>query len=196
MKTFVFVFALFTLETLTAPSIAQVPVVLTERNVKIEKIIPAVVGTPDFTVTGTPPKRTAKQLKWLEIEVEFAVDGVPFADELTFKFDVKINGKLCPGEITHVNIPKGRDHFTVMYISPRNLERIMDGKLLTETAIENIWVQITKQGQRLAILTLKKPATEIPVNIPQTQGMLTPKSETPFQVLWWDRYEAVKLPAR
>jgi hypothetical protein len=26
-------------------------------------------------------------------------------------------------------------------------------------------------------------------------GMLVPKSETPFQVLWWDRYEAVKPPA-
>lgn len=195
MKPLVFAFSLFTLAAFGAPASAQVATALTDRNVKIEKILPAFVGTPEFNITGTPPKRTAKQLKWLEIEVEFAVEGVDMADELTFKFDVKMLGKLYTGEITHVNIPKGKDRFTVMYISPRNLDRITGGKVLTEAMIENIWVQITKQGQRLAITTLKKPTTELP-NIPLFPGMLAPKSETPFQVLWWDRYEAVKLPAR
>jgi hypothetical protein len=174
---------------------AQVPTVVTARNIKIEKILPAVVGTPEFTITNTPPKRSQLQ-KWLEIEVEFAVEGLEMVDELTFKFDVLIGGKLYPGEITHVNIPKGRDRYTVMYISPRNLDRITGGKQLNAAMIDNIWVTISKQGQALAISSFKDKNTRGVPNLPQIPGLLTPKSETPFSVLWTDRYEAVKLPGR
>ena len=174
---------------------AQVPVVVTPRNVKIEKILPAVVGTPEFNITNTPPKRSQFQ-KWLEIEVEFGVEGIELIDELTFKFDVLIGGKLYTGDITHVNIPKGRDRYTIMYISPRNLERITGGKPLSEAMITNVWVTISKQGQALAISSLKdKNARAVP-NLPLFQGLLTPKAETPFAPLWSDRYEAVKLPTR
>ena len=193
MKTFAFAFAALTFAAVGAPS--AVPIVVTARNVRIEKILPSVVGTPEFTISNTPPKRSQLQ-KWLEIEVEFAVEGVEMIDELTFKFDVKMNGKLYPGEITHVNIPKGKDRFTVMYLSPRNLERITDGKPLNAGMIENIWVTISKQGQALAISSLKDKAVKVVPNLPQFPGLLTPKSETPFSVLWTDRYEAVKLPTR
>ncbi len=193
MKTFAFAFAALTFAALGAPS--AVPVVVTARNVKIEKILPAVVNTPEYTITSTAPKRSQLQ-KWLEIEVEFAVEGVELIDELTFKFDVKINGKLYPGEITHVNIPKGKDRYTVMYISPRNLDRITEGKPLNAAMIENIWITISKQGQALAISSLKDKAVKAVPNLPQFPGLLTPKSETPFSVLWTDRYEAVKMPAR
>ena len=191
MKTFAFAFAALTLTATAAPGL--VPVVVTSKNVRIEKILPAVVGTPEFTISNTPPKRSQLQ-KWLEIEVEFAVEGVELIDELTFKFDVKMNGKLYPGEITHVNIPKGKDRFTVMYLSPRNLERITDGKPLNASMIEDIWITISKQGQVLAISSLKH--VKVVPNLPQIPGMLTPKSETPFSVLWSDRYESVKLPTR
>ena len=193
MKILAFAFAALSTAAFAAPS--AVPAVVTARNVKIEKILPAVVGTPEFTIANTPPKRSQLQ-KWLEIEVEFAVEGVELIDELTFKFDVKMNGKLYPGEITHVNIPKGKDRFTVMYLSPRNLERITDGKPLNASMIENIWITISKQGQALAISSLKDKNVKVVPNLPQFPGMLTPKSETPFSVLWTDRYEAVKLPTR
>ena len=193
MKILAFAFAALSTAAFAAPS--AVPAAVTARNVRIEKILPAVVGTPEFTIANTPPKRSQLQ-KWLEIEVEFAVEGVELIDELTFKFDVKMNGKLYPGEITHVNIPKGKDRFTVMYLSPRNLERITDGKPLNASMIENIWITISKQGQALAISSLKDKNVKVVPNLPQFPGLLTPKSETPFSVLWTDRYEAVKLPTR
>jgi hypothetical protein len=192
MKTFAFAFAALAVAAIGAPSL--VPVAVTSRNVKLEKIQPAVVGTPEFTITNTPPKRSSLQ-KWLEIEVEFSVADIEIIDELTFRFDVMINHKLYPGEITHVNIPKGKERYTVMYISPRNLDRITEGKQLNAGMIENIWVTISKQGQALAISNMKKDKSIVP-NLPQFPGLLTPKSETPFSVLWSDRYEAVKLPTR
>ena len=59
--------------------------------------------------------------------------------------------------------------------------------------VENIKIEIKKSGQLLAEKSLaNKP---IP-NVQQMPGLLVPKSETPFQVLWWDRYEAVKPSTR
>jgi hypothetical protein len=87
---------------------AQAPAVVTTRDIKVEKIIPSMNKSPEFTVRNTTDKR-ATYLDWLEIEVEFAVDRVELVDELTFEFKVEINNKLCPGEVTHINIPKGND---------------------------------------------------------------------------------------
>jgi hypothetical protein len=171
-----------------APTIPAAPI--TSKNVKIEKIQPAVIGTPEFVVTGTTVKRSQPQ-KWLEIEVEFAVEGVEIVDELTFKFDVLLNGKLCPGEITHINLPKGKDRYTIMYVSPRNLERITDGHPLNPAMIQNAWVTILRQGQVLALSSMKDKGKPVP-NMALTPGMLSPKADTPFAPLWSDRYEAVK----
>jgi|694.fasta_scaffold16468_6 hypothetical protein len=171
-----------------APTIPAAPI--TSKNVKIEKIQPAVIGTPEFVVTGTTVKRSQPQ-KWLEIEVEFAVEGVEIVDELTFKFDVLLNGKLCPGEITHINLPKGKDRYTIMYVSPRNLERITDGHPLNPAMIQNAWVTILRQGQVLALSSMKGKTVPLP-NMALTPGMLSPKADTPFAPLWSDRYEAVK----
>lgn len=187
MKILAFAFAALSTAALGAP---LVPVPVTSKNVKIEKIQPAVVGTPEFMVTQTTAKRSQAQ-KWLEIEVEFEVSGVEMVDELTFKFDVLLNGKLCPGEITHINIPKGRDRYTIMYVSPRNIERITDGKPLNPGMIMNAWVTILRQGQVLAISSMKEKGKPVP-NMPLFPGMLLPKAETPFAPLWSDRYEAVK----
>ncbi len=172
----------------SAPTIPAAPI--TSKNVKIEKIQPAVIGTPEFVVTGTTVKRSQPQ-KWLEIEVEFAVEGVEIVDELTFKFDVLLNGKMCPGEVTHVSIPKGRERYTIMYVSPRNLERITDGHPLNPAMIQNAWVTILRQGQVLALSSMKGKTVPLP-NMALTPGMLSPKADTPFAPLWSDRYEAVK----
>lgn len=191
MRFFVPFFAL--LATLASGASAQVATVVGPRNVKIEKILPAFVTTPEFQFTGTV-KRSV-YLKWFEMEVEFGIEGVELVDELTFKYDVLVAGKLYFGEVTHVNIPKGRDRYSVMYISPRNLDRMTGGKPLSPALIENIWVTISKQGQVLTVSAWKDKTKPVP-NLPQLPGMLSPKSDTPFQILWWDRYEAVKPAVR
>jgi hypothetical protein len=171
----------------TVSANAQAPAVVTARDIKIDKISPAVNTSPEFTVRNTTDKR-AEYLKWLEIEVEFTVDRVELVDELTFEYLVEINGRLCPGEITHVNIPKGK-RYSVMYVSPRSIDRLTNNKPLNAGMIGNMWVKVKKQGQ---VLTEKSLQTGTPKNLQQFPGLLVPKSETPFQVLWWDRYEATR----
>ncbi len=188
MKTLASIFAAVTL--FAGSALSQAPHA-GPLKVKITKIAPAAITTPDFTVKNLPDKRS-EYLKWFEIEVEFDVDGPELVDELTFTFMAEINGKYCPGEITHVNIPKGRNRYTVMYMSPRSIDRLTAGKPLTQTMVGNVWVEVKKQGQVLVKDSFKKGVMPNAQNYP---GLLVPKSETPFQVLWWDRYEAVK-PAR
>jgi hypothetical protein len=156
-------------------------------DVKIEKISPTVVKTPEFALTAGPLKRFTSQ-NWLEVEVEFLT--VPaLMDELSFSFKIQVNGKLYVGQVDHVDIPKGREHYTVAYMSPRALDEAMDGKILTQSAIQGIWVDVTKQGQVIA--TLGSVKTAVP-NLPQKPGKILNKSQTPFAPLWYDRYEALK----
>jgi hypothetical protein len=114
-------------------------------------------------------------------------------DELTMEYLVSINGKLCPGEVTMVNIPKGRTRYSIMYISPRNLDRLTGGKQFNAGMVDNIWISISKQGQKLAEKALVPKAVP---NLPRLTDMLSTKSDTPFHPLWWDRYEAVRSKSR
>lgn len=156
-------------------------------DVKLEKIMPSVTKTPEFALAAGSTKRF-KTLDWLEVEVEFQT--VPdMLDELSFTFKIQVNGKLYVGQVDHVDIPKGREHYTVAYMSPRSLDQAMGGKILTQAAIQGIWVDVTKQGQVIATLGTVK--TAVP-NLPQVGGKVLNKAQTPFAPLWYDRYEALK----
>ena len=163
--------------------------------VKINKIEPQGVKTPEYNITGGPQKRS-KIGTWLEVEVEFETK-VEEIDELTFNYTILINGvekKLITGSVTHVNIPGGRDHYSVAYIPPRALEKLTGGKPITSATIQNVWVTVTRQGQILD--QAAAPAKTAIPNLPQTAGMVLNKSETPFAPLFFDRYEAIKVTPR
>ena len=164
---------------------AQAPV--GPGSVKISKVMPAVVKTPEITFQGGVQKRS-KPGDWLEIEVEFEVKPEEI-DELTFTYTVGIENRLLDGQVTHVNIPKGRDRYSVMYVAPRALEKLTGGKPLTAGSIQNVWVSISRQGQVLEQQGFKPGA--IP-NLPHTAGLVLNKNETPFAPLFFDRYEAIK----
>ena len=155
--------------------------------VKLGKVALEVVKTPEFNITGGPQKRS-KAGQWLEVEVEFDTKPEDI-DELTFKFTILVEKRLLDGEVTHINIPKGREHYSVMYVSPRSLEKLTGGKPLTGASIENVWVEVSKQGQ---ILDKASHKPGVPPNLPHLTGMVLNKDETPFAPLFYDRYEAIK----
>jgi hypothetical protein len=170
---------------LVSPVFSQVP--LGPGSVKISKIQPSVVKTPEYQITGGVNKRF-KLGDWLEVEVEFDTKAEEI-DELTFKYTISVERKLLDGEVTHVSIPKGRDHFSVVFVSPRSLERLTGGKPLTPASIENVWVEVSRQGQVLDRSSFKPGAVP---NLPHVSGMVLNKNETPFAPLYFDRYEAIK----
>ena len=156
-------------------------------SVKLGKVQPAVVKTPEFNLTSGPQKRS-KSADWLEVEVEYEtkVD----IDELTFKFTLQIEGKLLDGEVTYVAIAKDKEHFAVMYVSPKAIKQLTGGKALTGSSIENVWVDVLRQGQKLDQTAQFKPGA--PKNVAHVNGFVLRKDQTPFAPLFYDRYEEIK----
>ncbi len=169
----------------TAPAFSQIQ--LHVGDVKLGKVQPSLEKTPEFQVTGSTPKRS-KNRQWLEIEVEYETkpEEIP---ELSFKFSVMIEKHLIDGDVAYINIPKERDHYAVMYIPPRTLEKLTGGHALTPASIENVWVEVSFSGQVLDKASFKQ-GLAMP-NLQHSPGLLT-KDLTPFAPLYFDRYETQK----
>lgn len=182
-----FILSAVTAIALASNSGGQVPV--GPNSIKMGKVQPAVVKTPEFQLSSGPQKRTGKSRDWLEIEVDFDTTA-ELIPELTFKYTILIEKKLLDGEVTHVSIAKGKEHYSVVYVSPSVLERLTGGKALTAGSIENVWVEVSSQGQKLAPIISHRPGA-VP-NAPHLTGMVLTKDQTPFAPLFYDRYEAIK----
>src|SRR5437879_8832134 len=98
-----------------------------------------------FTYTGAGQFQADQRERWLEVEVTFAC-APEFTDELTLKYFILVNGKLLTGEVTHVNIPAGRENRSVVYVTPKTLQRLMLGRTVTNNAVQNTAVQLMHQG--------------------------------------------------
>jgi hypothetical protein len=174
---------------LTFSANAQVP--LTRASIKLGKVEISAPSTPEYQVTGGQNKRY-KLGKWIEIEIKY--ETIPEEiDELTFKFTALIEGKLLDGDVTYVNINKGNEHYAVMYVSPKSIEKLTSGKTLSPASIGNVWVEVSKQGQVLGTEAYKNG--NLP-NVPHVTGMLLTKNVTPFAPLFYDRYEEIKPGGR
>ena len=166
-----------------------------DANFQITKVNRNFITTPQYTYTGAEQFTADQRNRWLEVEVEFT--SVPeFSDELTFKYYILVNGKLLTGEVTHTNVAAGRDNRSVMYVSPKTLARIMGNRPVTPNVVQNIAVQIVQQGAVKSELSLTNAAPNWFASIPQVNGLVLNKNETPFAPLYWDRYEQIKSTTR
>lgn len=159
----------------------------------VKTVAPAVVKTPEFAYTGGDQRRSQTG-QWLVVEAEFAARP-ELTPEIVLKYYVLFNGTLLTGEVTHVNVPAGNSLFSVMYLSPRSITRLMKGGVLSGAAIENIAVVLSKPGVAapLAEFVLRpNPKGQWWTTLQGVPGFLVNKTETPFAPLYWDRYEAVK----
>lgn len=184
------------------PTQAQQP----NTEYKITKIEPTFVESPTYSGVRYD-KRGAKAGNWLEVEVTF--DWQPrmkepkYTEELTANFYILLKnpnqqngnkGTMLTGSVTLSSIPQGRDLHTVVYVSPRTLERMFDGKLPAnaDLAVNDIGVTLSKQGQMVATTSWKSKSGEWWPSFQQTPGFVLNKNETPFAPLAWDYYEAIK----
>ena len=107
---------------------------------------------------------------------------------------------MLTGTVTHVCVPDGKDLHSSIYISPRTLAKMFDGKApvtLTQ-AIADAGVAVSGKEGPLAAFAWKSQVTkegkgwwENALYSP-TPGLLLNKNETPFAPLEWDFFEAIK----
>ena len=172
---------------------------------QILKIEPQFLESPAYRGT-LYDKRGAKAKEWLEVEVTFQwqprLRDPKYTDELTFNYYILLKNKsplypqgtLLVGSVTHTSIPQERDMHSVVYISPRTLERFFDGRVPgnVEQALVDVGVTVTKQGQEVAATSWKSRSGSWWPQFQQTPGFVLNKNETPFAPLAWDYYEAIK----
>ena len=173
---------------------------------QIVRITPDLVTTPEYSISyGPKNKKVPKNKDFIELEVSF--DWQPkaklpqFLDDLTLNYYVLLNNKskeypkgtLLIGSVTHTAIPQAKGMNSVMYISPRTLERFFDGKApsTVSSAIVDVGVTVTKQGQLVAEKSWKGKG-QWWSSLEQVNGYVLNKNETPFAPLAWDYYEAIK----
>ena len=163
----------------------------TGADFQITKITKNLIATPQFTYGGAEQYQTNQRDRWLEVEVQFTATP-QFTDELTFKYYILFNSNLLTGEVTHVNIPAGRENRSVMYVSPRALSRFGNNRPITTNSCQNIAVQIVQQGAVKDESSLSRAQPQWYATLPQVLGFVLNKNETPFAPLYWDRYEQIK----
>src|ERR1700704_980136 len=107
---------------------------------KILKIEPDFLVSPGYSGPRYD-KRGKKPRDWLEVEVTFEwqprLRDPRYTDELTFNYYILLKntssqypqGTLLVGSVTHTSIPQEKDMHSVVYISPRTLERFFEGKV-------------------------------------------------------------------
>jgi hypothetical protein len=163
----------------------------TGADFQITKITKNLISTPQFTYGGAGQYQTNQRDRWLEVEIQFTATP-QWTDELTFKYYILFNGNLLTGEVTHVNIPAGRENRSVMYVSPHALARFGNNRPITTNSCQNIAVQIVQQGAVKDESSLSRAQPQWYASLPQVPGFVLNKNETPFAPLYWDRYEQIK----
>jgi hypothetical protein len=158
---------------------------------QITKITRNLIPTPQFAHAGGAQYQTNQRDRWLEVEVEFKATP-ELTDDLTFKYYILFNGTLLTGEVTHVNIPAGRENHSVMYVPPRVLARFANKRAITENLCQNVAVQIVQGGDVKAEASLNRAQPQWYDALPQVPGLVLNKDQTPFAPLYWDRYEQIK----
>jgi len=166
------------------------------RDYDIVRISPAVDLTPQISFNFGPVEHPApRSQQWLEVEVDF-MSNVDWTDELTVNYFILISGQCLTGTVTHIDIPKARDIYSVMYVSPYTLARILNGQQLTGADIQDVGIQLVSKGQVLVTKSFKaRGAQEWWQGLPQVTGKVLNKDQTPFGPLIWDRYAQIKIPA-
>ncbi|MCX6967122.1 MAG: hypothetical protein NTZ46_04970 [Verrucomicrobia bacterium] len=160
----------------------------------IKKVEVQFPPSPDFGQNGTV--RWTPQ-KWVKMEVTF--DASPeFTEELAFTYyALTTENRLLVGRVNHVNITKGRDLHSVMYVSPKTVVKILQHKAAStgELPLAQVTVTISKPGVAapIAIGNFKGAGRgDWWSTMKQEEGYLLNKTETPFAPLYWDYYESVK----
>lgn len=151
--------------------------------------------TPQYSFNFGPQHPSPRSEQWLEVEVNFE-SNIDWTDELTVRYYILLDDQCLTGEVTHIDIPRGRDLYSVMYVSPRTISRILNGKQLTSQDIVDVGVQLVSKGQVLVTRSYKAEGdSQWWQSLQQVSGKVLNKSETPFAPLLWDRYEQIKPPA-
>ncbi len=160
---------------------------VTAKSVTIRKLDAAKVPTPQYQLLKG--QFMGQTRNWYVVNISYRTDP-DWIDELTFTYYLmaraKDSGKkytMFRGEVTYVNIQKG-DHKSDMYLHPSTLARYGE--------VEGIAVIVNAQGRVVAMESQPKSAQRWWEQYPPVDGYVLNRMQTPFAMVNFDDYEAIK----
>lgn len=160
-------------------------------GVQIRKLEIKKIETPQYQVSANLSKGKSKL--WNVISAEYDTE-LPWTDELTFTFYVQVENTKNPkapkeslfkAKVTYVNIEKGKNHKSDVYLHPSTLARFGE--------IKQVAVLVDVNGKMVAGDGLpKNPTKRWWEAMSPTEGVLLNRNQSPFAMLNFDDYEMVK----
>ena len=121
-----------------------------------------------------------------------------FLDNLEFKYFITIKPKNARDRkvytltVPHIDIPKGDQMYSVAYMSPTTIGKIIGKDTTPSKSDIDVAVEVRYKGALVEGDATKSPSSKWWNNMAQEDGKVLKKSETPFANLWLDRYAEVQ----
>lgn len=172
-----------------------------------------VVDKPKFDTLQSPEFGAAKSKpfkpkEWLEVEAKIKVMMIPVpksktCDRLTIKWYLAVKNPEKTGtyykltkEVEHVNIALDEEVYCSVYLSPSAIKRLTGSERANKHLVKSVGMEILIDGQVVATETeggKDKWWTSSDDKIAEsTLVPLLSKAETPFALMWWDRFAEIK----
>ena len=155
------------------------------RRVKMTK-----VDTPEYKLNSNISGfANAKNDSWIQLSVAYRT-APKWLDELVFDYYVlmepsnsKVKYRLLSGSVVNINIAKGNQHTSVMYLHPSTVKRYGTPKKVA------VVMRGAYQGRPFELATEDNAWWK---KLPAERGMVLNRRETPFAMLNTAAYEALK----
>jgi hypothetical protein len=173
----------------------------------------AELGTLVFDDIPSPEVQSgkAKSFKpkdWLEVEVGMKIPAtnadqkkVGFVNQVTVKWYVAMKNPDGKGviklskTINHINVPIDEEIFSSVYMSPSAIKRLTGKDKAGKSAVEAVGVEVLVDGVKVGEAADKQKVGWWNAGSLSDQSDKFPllnKDETPFSMLWWDRYAEIQ----
>ncbi len=198
MKTFLTILAAFGILVLSVN--AQQPVRIAVGDVDVKSMEVESQQTPEFQASGPKNKNIPSPRQWLEFEVEFEIDGPreQVVPELLFRYYIGMRDQdgqslVLTGDVTHLNVLCGEESYSAVYVSPNTLGTLTgDYRRFQPSSVSAVGVEVYFNGVMVGgDSTLSGSNAKFWQALPTRPGILA-KHETPFALLWLDRYADAK----
>lgn len=183
---------------------AQQQIQLKVGDVDVGKMNYDAQKTPSFQAGGVKDKNIPNPRDWLELEVEFKVKGDPktVVKELLFRYYIGFKdqtgaARILTGDVKHINIVPGEDSYSSVYVSPSTLGEITGNfRRFQPNSVEAVGVEIIYNGVIVGGKSSMSGSRAKFWESAGTQAGVLGKADTPFALLWIDRYSDVEKSSR
>lgn len=183
---------------------AQQQVMLKVGDVDVGKMSYESQKTPNFQAGDVKGKDVPNPRDWLELEVEFKVKGDPktVVKDLLFRYyigfkDQTGSARILTGDVKHTNIVPGESSFSAVYVAPSTLGEITGNfRRFQPNSVEAVGVEVFYNGVIVGGKSTLSGARAKFWESTGTQPGVLGKADTPFALLWIDRYAEVDKTSR